>query len=72
MLPGWSAEKVDGQYLMISPWAATERRETTTDPGGGGGVSLPDQLRWVGLCPLVPSVLRDAPETLCLRVDRGR
>ena len=25
MLPGWSAEKVDGQYMMILPRAAAER-----------------------------------------------
>ena len=43
MLPGWSAEKVGANYMIISPRIAAERlrRETVTDPGRG--VSLLDQ-----------------------------
>ena len=44
MLPGWTAEKVGGNYVMVSPCVAAERRralKTKTDPGRG--VSRPDQ-----------------------------
>ena len=44
MLPGWPAEKVAGNYMMISPGLQRNisKWETATDPGRG--VSRPDQL----------------------------
>ena len=43
MLPGWQAEKVGGNYVMISPGRRRSGagRETPIDPGYG--VNHPDQ-----------------------------
>ena len=43
LLPGWSVERGDGQYMAVSPGQSrnVSSRETTTDRGWGGGGGQP-------------------------------
>ena len=47
MLPGWSAEKVGANYMMISPHVAAERlrAETATEPGRGSAARISNERR---------------------------